>query len=213
MSRILSSILLAVRLVRTRPSRLSRSGWPVMREFLTIATCAALVSVSGCAAAQAVAQPTAASASTVVLVMRHGEREAEPDSDPGLSAAGTARAARLAQAAQGAPVSAVFTTQFRRTRETAAPLAQSAGVPVTVRPVTAANQGSYAEELVREIREGHAGRTVAVIGHSNTVPALVAVLTGTTAPTLGESDYGDLFVVILPSIGGPARVLRTHVVP
>lgn len=145
--------------------------------------------------------------------MRHAERAAEPAGDPGLSPAGTARALRLVQAAQGARVSTVFTTQFRRTRETAAPLAQAAGVPVTVRPVTATNQGSYTEQLVREIREQHTGRTVAVIGHSNTVPAIVAALTGTAAPVLGEADYGDLFVVVLPPAGGAARLLHTHVRP
>jgi phosphohistidine phosphatase SixA len=153
----------------------------------------------------------AVAAPTVVLVMRHAERAAEPGPDPALSAAGAERAQRLAEAARDAKVSAVIGTQFRRTRETAAPLAQAAGVPVTERPITPANAATYAADLARDIREQHAGRTVAVIGHSNTVPAIVAALGGGAPPTLGESDYGDAFVIVLPADGSAARVLRLRV--
>jgi broad specificity phosphatase PhoE len=154
---------------------------------------------------------SATEASTIVLVMRHAERANEPGPDPALSAAGAARAERLAEAARDAQVAAVFTTQFRRTRETAAPLARAAGVAVIERPVTAAEAAGYADALAREIRERHAGRTVAVVGHSNTVPAVVAALTQRPAPALADSDYGDVFVVVLPPAGGPARTLRLHV--
>jgi broad specificity phosphatase PhoE len=153
----------------------------------------------------------AADAPTVVLVLRHAERVGEPGPDPALSEAGAARARQLVGAARDARVAAVYATQFRRTRETAEPLAHASGVPVTQRPIDAANGARYAEDLAREIRTQHAGRTVAVVGHSNTVPALVAALAGGAAPALGEGDYGDLFVVILTSAETPARVLRLRV--
>ncbi len=186
---------------------------------LAIALAAALGAVHGAAAAPRTASDSVASVpgtaadsgATVVLVMRHAERADGGGADPGLSEAGAERARALASAASRSGVGVILTTQYVRTRETAAPLAAETGAPVVGRPVTAANAASYAADLAREIRTAHAGRTVAVVGHSNTVPAIVAALAGGPAPTLGEGDYGDLFVVILPPAGGEARVLRTRV--
>jgi broad specificity phosphatase PhoE len=154
-----------------------------------------------------------AAAATVVLLMRHAEKAAEPAADPPLTEAGTARAQRLAEAAREAGVRAVYSTQYRRTLDTARPLAAAVGVPVAERPITAANAGGYALELAREIRARHAGQTVAVVGHSNTIPAVVAALTGGAAPTITDDQYGDLFVVVLDGAAAPAppRVLRVRV--
>lgn len=178
----------------------------------------AAVLLAGCAARGGVAPDAATPAAsvadpapTVVLVTRHAERAGQGGEDPGLSEAGAERARQLATAAGGSGVSVILTTQYLRTRETAAPLAAATGAPIVGRPVTAANARAYAADLAREIRTAHAGRTVAVVGHSNTVPAIVAALTGGPAPALGEGDYGDLFVVILPPAGGEARLLRARV--
>jgi phosphohistidine phosphatase SixA len=186
--------------------------------FLAAAFAASVAGVSeGTLAAQSAAgrvparADRAADAPTVVLVLRHAERAGEPGPDPALSEAGAARARQLVAATRATRVAAVYATQFRRTRETAEPLAQTAGVAVTQRPIHAANAARYAEDLAREIRTQHAGRTVAVIGHSNTVPALVAALAGGAPPALGEGEYGDVFVVILASAETPARVLRLRV--
>jgi broad specificity phosphatase PhoE len=150
--------------------------------FAAVALAVGVAGVSeGTLAAQAATQPAAAGAPTVVLVLRHAERAAEPGPDPALSEAGAARARQLAEAARDGQVRAVFASQFRRTRETAAPLAQAAGV------------------------------AVAVVGHANTVPALVGALAGRPAPAMGEGDYGDVFVVVVPAGGGAARTLRLRV--
>jgi broad specificity phosphatase PhoE len=86
---------------------------------------------------------------------------------------------------------------------------------VTERPITPATAARYADDLAREIRERHAGQTVAVVGHANTVPALVRALAGPgparRRPALGEGEYGDVFVVVLPAGGGAARTLRLRV--
>jgi broad specificity phosphatase PhoE len=184
--------------------------------FRTVCFVAAVAGVSeGTLAAQAAAAAPsaphvrpAAAAPTVILLMRHAERAAEPGPDPALSDAGRARAERFAEAARDARVTTVFATQFRRMRETAKPVARVAGVAVTERAVPPAGAAAYADALAREILDRHAGRTVAVVGHSNTVPAIVAALAGRPAPALGEGDYGDVFVVVLPADGGSARLLR-----
>jgi broad specificity phosphatase PhoE len=192
----------------------------VQRSFVGLALMAGVAGVSeGTLAARTwrPATPTApgqraptVAAATVVLVMRHAERAADGSPDPSLTGAGMVRARALAAAVTHGGVQAVFATQLRRTRETAEPLARAAGVPVTERSIGATNASTYALELAHEIRDRHAGQTVAVVGHSNTVPALVAALSGGAAPAVGENDYGDVFVVVLGD-SAPTRVLRLRV--
>lgn len=171
-----------------------------------------LLATAACAAATPAPAPAAQPEPTVVIVVRHAERAAEPASDPALSAEGRARAQALPDAVGAAPVAAIYTTQFRRTRETAEPLAVRAGVPVTPRPASGENLATHADDLARHILATHAGQTVVVVGHSNTVPALVAALSGAPAPPLTEADYGDLFRIVIPP-SGAARVERSRFGP
>lgn len=145
--------------------------------------------------------------STVVLVVRHAEKASDAEDSP-LADAGTQRAQALADAAADAGVAAIYTTQFRRSHETAAPLSQKAGVAVTEAPVNLSNPGDYGRALAREILEKHAGQTVLVVAHANTVPLIIEGLSGRAG--VGEgSEYQDLFVVTIPP-NGPARVLKAR---
>ena len=168
---------------------------------------AALLALAGCAPRASVPAP-AAEPATTVFVVRHAERAGDPAGDPGLTPAGQSRAEALPQAVRDAGrVAAIYSTQLRRTQATAAPLAAAMGIAVTTRPASAANSATYAQDLAREILSRHAGQTVVVVGHSNTVPAIVAALSGGPAPALTEADYGDLFRVVIPRTGAP-RVER-----
>jgi broad specificity phosphatase PhoE len=166
----------------------------------------------------AVASPIAARAqspagSTVIVVTRHAERAdggASMGNDPPLSEAGTRRAAALAQSLEKLGVSAVYTTQYKRTKETAQPAATALGLAITERPATAANQASYAQDLAKEILAKHAGQVVLVVGHSNTVPAIVGAFGIAGVAPIPDSDYGDLFVVVVPPAGA-ARLLKSRV--
>ncbi len=120
-------------------------------------------------------------------------------SDPDLSAAGHARAESLARVLKDAGVTAIYATEFKRTQETAAPLAKAIGVPVTTVP------SKDLAALVTHIKA--AKGNVLVVGHSNTVPDIVKAL-GVTAPvTVEDGDYDNLFVVRL---GGTPSAIRLH---
>jgi broad specificity phosphatase PhoE len=147
---------------------------------------------------------------TIVVLVRHAEKAAQPADDPGLTPEGAARAEALIGAV-GA-VDAIFTTQFIRTRATAEPLARARGVPVTVveYPVNpmagSGGAAGYAKALAERIRREHRGQTVVVVGHSNTVPAIVEALGATPAGVIADSEYDHLFVVVLTADG--ARLVR-----
>jgi broad specificity phosphatase PhoE len=146
---------------------------------------------------------------TVVVVVRHAEKATDDPRDPTLSDAGRARAQALADALVGAGLDAVYTTQYRRTRLTAAPAAEAAGLEVQVRPVGPGNAASYDADLIREIRALPPGSTVLVVGHSNTVPGLVEALGAQDAADMTESEFDRFTVVLLPA-QGRTRVITTR---
>jgi len=117
--------------------------------------------------------------------------------DPDLSSEGRSRAERLASMLRSADIRAIFVTQYRRTQQTAAPLAAVLGLTPTVM------QADDEAGLLAQLRamKGHA----LVVGHSNTVPSVTTALSGTPAVPITDDDFGNLWVV---TTAGTPRVLR-----
>lgn len=143
---------------------------------------------------------------TTVVIVRHAEKELGTIEDPPLTAAGEQRAEQLARmlGERGEPgrIAAIFASDTRRARQTAAPLAARLGLQVRT---TAADD---IDGLVRGIRSEFRGRNVLVVAHSNTVPDIVRSLAGLEelAP-MPDSEYATMYVVTVPTIG-TASVLR-----
>jgi broad specificity phosphatase PhoE len=152
----------------------------------------------------------AAGDSQLVLIVRHAEKAPEPGGDVPLTDAGRARAEALAEALAHARVDAIVTTQFRRTRETAGPLARR--LQLTTRVVEAGGDTRAHARAVADAVRG-AGRTVLVVGHSNTVPAIIAALGGPRLEELCESDYDNLFVLAMPAGGAPGLTQSRYGAP
>ena len=160
----------------------------------------------------AAAQPTCAQkadATTVVIVIRHAEKASDQGSDPSLTENGTKRAQALIDVVGDATVSAIYSSQFKRTQDTVAPLAEHLDVPVTTMEVSGANLSTYPQELADDILQNHRGETVVVVNHSNTVPQIVGALGGTEIPEISEEEYNDVFIVIIPA-DAPARTIRAQ---
>lgn len=156
-----------------------------------------LLALSGVLSANAA--PPAAGRHTVMLV-RHGEKAAGDPQDPALSGAGEASARRLAALLHDARVDAVYSSPYRRTRQTAEPTATDHGLQVLTydpaRPAT---------ELAETLRQAPDGGTVLVVGHSNTVPALAAALCRCDVPPMADTEYGRYYRLELAG-DAPARL-------
>ena len=152
-------------------------------------------------AAIAVAPAALPAQATTVILVRHAEKAPAPASDPLLSEAGQARAAALAEALADAGVQVVITTPFQRTRLTAAPLAEKRGLA----PQTVAVSPTHVADVARAVRE-HKGKTVLVVGHSNTIPAIVGALGGPKLGDLCDAQYAQLFTLVIPEQGTPSLV-------
>lgn len=143
-------------------------------------------------------------AATTVVLVRHAERADDGTTrDPDLSDAGRERAAALAETVTG--LDAIYATQYRRTQQTAAPLAERSGVPVTTFDVEGGAE-AYAEAQARRIREEHAGEAVLVVSHSNTVARLAAELAGAPFVPLDEDEYDRIIVIVLDGDAEPRIV-------
>lgn len=139
---------------------------------------------------------------TIVLV-RHAEKTTEPADDPALSEAGITRATALATMLGKSGVTHLFASEFERTQATLRPLAQATGVAVTTA------QAADRRGLTTTIDKLPAGAVVVVAGHSNTVPALLAALTGGQQRiAMTEAEYDRLFVVTKWGAGPAATVLE-----
>ena len=148
----------------------------------------------------------AVNAATTLIVVRHAERE--PGDDPPLNAEGLKRAEALARTLEQAGVTAIYTTQYLRNRQTAEPLAARAGVPVSVRPIDFDTATSYVADLLEEIRRQHRGGVVVVIGHANGMNAQIFTQLGGAGP--GPNRYEDLYLATLPYDAPPRFVLGTY---
>jgi broad specificity phosphatase PhoE len=144
---------------------------------------------------------SAAQRHTIFLV-RHAERAAisgATGSDTHLSPAGRERAQALAELLKDAKITAIYTTEYKRTQETAAPLAQSLGIQPKV--VFADDTRSLIAKL--RSRPGN----VLVVGHSNTLPQIITALGILSRVTIAESDYDNLFLIVA---GRTPQLVRLH---
>jgi phosphohistidine phosphatase SixA len=136
----------------------------------------------------------AQSRATVVILVRHAEKAAQPADDPPLTPAGMARAQALADALKASTVTAIITTTLTRTQQTAEPLAKLRNVNLEVVPIA---QAAVHSRAVAEAVRKHQGETVLVVGHSNTIGAIIFALGGPPMPDICDSQYSDMFTLIL----------------
>lgn len=151
--------------------------------------------------------PRAADGSHVIYLLRHAEKRLPEDGgdarDPQLTRAGAERAAALAHALGTAGVTAIFSTDYKRTRQTVYPLSASRGLEVQL-------YDSSALLAFADILRGMSGRTV-VVGHSNTTPRLVELLGGDGGTPIDEpTEHDRLYVVVLDGGRAPTTVLLRY---
>lgn len=148
--------------------------------------------------------PSVSFAQKMIILTRHAERAdgaatmgAPGSNDPKLSAAGTARAEKLLAMLGDANITAIFTTEYTRTKDTAAPLA--AKLKVAPEVFAAAQLNALIEKI-----KSHPDDTVFVVGHSNTVPMIIKALGGPDV-SIGDNEYDNLFFYV-PSTKTLTRV-------
>jgi phosphohistidine phosphatase SixA len=175
------------------------------RTFSALCTAVAL-SIYGASYGTSELRAQATGPSLVILV-RHAEKAPEPAGDPPLSVGGAERAKALLEALGNSQPSSIIVSPTKRTAETAAPLAAKFGITPQVVPLTGGGPAHVA--AVADAVRGRQG-VVVVVGHSNTIPAIVKALGGPALPDLCDASYATMFVLQPAKDGKPATVVRAQ---
>lgn len=160
---------------------------------IRLLACLLLSALVGCGSAPATKDKDA---TLTFVIVRHAEKSSDDARDPSLSETGKARAQSLARLLADAPLSAAYATGFRRTQQTAQPAADAHGIKITLYDAQLP-----AMTLASQLRTAHARGTVLVVGHSNTVPDIVAALSGQPVDAMPDDQYDLVYRVRTGSDG------------
>lgn len=124
------------------------------------------------------AEEIQAEVETTYYFIRHGEKDRSTDSnDPSLKKLGQKRAENWAKVLEDKKIDLVYSSNFKRTQQTAAPTAKLFSTDVRLYSVKKLNDVDFQKETK--------GKTVLVVGHSDTTPKFVNLI-------LGKKKYKDI---------------------
>jgi 2,3-bisphosphoglycerate-dependent phosphoglycerate mutase len=149
---------------------------------------------------------------TTMIFVRHAEKALMPTEDPALSPEGQVRAAELARQLVDADVvagiDAIYSTPFRRTLETAQPVADALGLEIS--HYDPANEEAELDRMLKT----HKGKIILIVGHSNSVPSLIAELGASKlVPPIAEFEYDNLYLVSIPWFGKTKTIRLRYGMP
>lgn len=123
------------------------------------------------------------------FLVRHAEKALTGD-DPSLTAEGQARAEELARLLEEVPIDAVYSTDYKRTMETAMPTAMAKNLPIEK------YDPSDLSKFVASFQRPTSKKKILIVGHSNTTPALINIFTDSNQySSLSEKQYDNLFLL------------------
>tara|TARA_R110000796_G_scaffold252627_1_gene388996 strand:- start:82193 stop:82696 length:504 start_codon:yes stop_codon:yes gene_type:complete len=133
--------------------------------------------------------------STTFILVRHAEKGTDDPRNPSLNAEGKLRAEKLLNMLSDVEIGAIYSSPYKRTKETVTPLSAKLGLEIQeYNP----SKNSFADEALKSYQ----GKTVLVSGHSNTVPGLANYILGEEKfKQLDESEYGKIFILTVDAIG------------
>ncbi len=184
---------------------------PLRPGFSIVAAAATLAALLLPVTAAHAAEPVAVAPMPTVILVRHAEKVDDKTADPHLSAAGIVRAEALAAALKDAGITNIITTSLQRTILTAKPIAALRRIAPQVMTIERGGIKQHIDAVVAAVRAPTVTKNtvVLVVGHSNTVPLIVAALGGPTIPQMCESDHSSMFV-LLPDATGGVRLIRSE---
>lgn len=126
---------------------------------------------------------------TKIVLLRHAEKVKDGSKDPELSEEGLIRAERLSLMLSDFAIDKLYATNYIRTKKTLGIISEKKNISIT-------NYNAKNTDFAKNLVKNELGKTVIIVGHSNTIPKLVNVLIGKDKYTdLPENEYGKLWVL------------------
>ncbi len=142
-------------------------------------------------------------ADATYYLVRHAEKQKDGTDNPHLTEQGHERAKRLAQQLELAGIDKIYSSDYHRTIETARPLAEQLGLKI--QSYNPGKLKEFAQALTKE-----SGR-ILIVGHSNTTPPLATLLSGQEMPEIDDSEYTNLYQIVV--VDGKANLTRFRIFP
>jgi len=136
-----------------------------------------------------------------IFLTRHAEKQNDGTHDPSLTKTGYQRAKNLITLLKNRNVTQIYSTDYKRTKQTASPLAEN--VNLTIKIYDPKNLKSFAQQVLLS------QENVLIVGHSNTTPALVELLGGGLQNDMTESDYGLVYELEIHGSKVTTHLLKT----
>jgi broad specificity phosphatase PhoE len=138
----------------------------------------------------------------VAFLVRHAEK-ADLSEDPELSDSGKERALELIKILRSANIEYVHSSDFIRTRETAAPTAEKFGLTIEI------YDPSDLETLAGKLRDK--GGNHLVVGHSGSTPQMAGLLGGDPVSEINEAvEYDRLYIVTISGGGSVNSIMMRY---
>ena len=122
-----------------------------------------------------------------LYLVRHAEKQLSSDHDPDLNNAGKIRSHQLADWLQNKNIKDIWSSDYKRTRDTAKPLVTSLGIDLKIY-----DPGDQTV-LVKKLTSSR--NTALIVGHSNTIPDLARLLCDCSVADMADSEYERLIVI------------------
>ena len=133
-----------------------------------------------------------ASETTTYYFIRHAEKDRsdKTNRNPHLTEVGKTRAENWSAILEQVTFDAVYSTDYHRTKETAAPTALKNKLELTLYDPRAID--------VKSFMEATKGKTVLIVGHSNTTPMFVNMVLGLKKyEDIDDSNNGNLYIITI----------------
>jgi 2,3-bisphosphoglycerate-dependent phosphoglycerate mutase len=126
---------------------------------------------------------------TTIYLVRHAEKE-DSSSNTDLSEAGRTRAAAMVKYFEAIPIDLFYSTPYKRTQQTCSPAATAKKKEII----------TYSPDQMdlREVAASNPGKTILIVGHSNTIPAYINNVLGKKIyDDIPEDEYDHLYTIII----------------
>ena len=135
-------------------------------------------------------QPTLIFAESTIYLVRHAEKDlTQGIKNPELTPIGKFRAQNIAKQLSKVGITAIYSTNYNRTMQTARPLADF--LNLSIQPYDARKLVEFAKEV--KSMDGN----ILIVGHSNTTPKLTSLISGQTVKPINENEYDNVYQVIV----------------
>jgi len=138
---------------------------------------------------------------TTIFLVRHAEKVKDGSDDPILTPEGENRADELMYILKHVKLDAIFSTPYKRTKQTVLPTAREKSLEIQ-------NYKPGERGFLEKVLNSHSGSAVLIVGHSNTIPVLANELAGRKDYNdLNDTTYDNLFIAhVLPD--GQTKIIR-----